>query len=251
MTDIPERVGWRRGAIHGIREVSFIVVGVLIALGANSWWENRREREKEGVNLSLLLAATRENQTRTATAIAFDSVSYEMAVEALQFVRTSSLPLTDTLDMVVWRALWYSDYHPLTGTYGALAASGDITSITNDALRAQIAEVSGEVAGAEQQMRNLDNVMSALGRTTILFFDAVGAATRTPSDELHEIHFLPGTNRSRGTKAYWATRQASPEFEGQLFALWSTSADRLNMLRRVQADLLALEIAIQKELSGL
>mgnify|MGYP001164766613 CR=1 FL=1 len=235
--------------VRAIREIAFIVVGVLIALGVNSWWENRRERAQELVNLRILLDATVANQQRVADAIGLDSISHDHMGRVLTFVRTSGVPLPDSMEVMAWRGMWFSDFHPLTGAYNAVASGGGLALLRNDQLRAQIVEIGGELAGAEQQIRTYDDQAMDNGRQLGPFFDVVGASTRIGGGEFFYGQAFPPTPLP-GSRQTWAIRQASPDFETALFGLWSNSGDRLSILRSVREDLSILRLDLEGELSS-
>lgn len=46
--------GWQRGLLKRIVEFTMIVVGVLVALGGNAWWENREDARLAGTTGSAL-----------------------------------------------------------------------------------------------------------------------------------------------------------------------------------------------------
>lgn len=62
---------------HALREVAFIVVGVLIALAANSWWEQRQDGRSEQSYLRQLLSDARENERILQSAIEEDRESLD------------------------------------------------------------------------------------------------------------------------------------------------------------------------------
>lgn len=125
--------GWRAAA----REFAVIVAGVLAALGAQAWWDHREEREREREYLVQLLADTRENESRLDRAIGQDSLAQIAARRVAEALYgPGPLPPPDT--MAAWftgGAFSSSDFRPLSGTYGALLAGGDLRIIRTDSLR--------------------------------------------------------------------------------------------------------------------
>lgn len=123
-----------RGAL---REFAVVVLGVLAALAAQAWWEDRQEQQREAAYLHQLVADIRENNQRLDEAIATDSAAYQsitLAVRALHAPRP--LPPGDSLAEWIARGGRASGFQPVTGTYRALLATGDLRLIGSDSLRA-------------------------------------------------------------------------------------------------------------------
>src|SRR5687767_7199590 len=79
-------------------EFAVIVIGVLVALGAQALWEHRQDRGRERAYLRQLLSDTRENELRLDTAIARDSAYNEHSTVLLHAFRSpAELPPIDTI----------------------------------------------------------------------------------------------------------------------------------------------------------
>jgi hypothetical protein len=124
---------------HAFREIAFIVVGVLIALGANSWWEDRRDR---AVATEYLLRLSEDlSATRAQLAEAEESgervVGHTRAV--LRLLRAGPGPESvDSLRAALgWVAVWnVMQVH--NGTYEEMLASGTLRLLRSDSLRAAL-----------------------------------------------------------------------------------------------------------------
>lgn len=136
-----------------IREFVVIVLGVLVALSVDDWNQGRLERQRERVDLRQLLVTTRENESRIGDALAADSGALA-ASSRLLAVLASPEPLPPPDSLTAWRteAFRFSVFFPMTGTYTAIARTGDLSLIRNDSLRAEIATYSGVLEGTAQQL---------------------------------------------------------------------------------------------------
>ncbi len=186
-----------RGAIRRwVREFVVIVLGVLVALWVSDWSQGRQDRQREQIDLRQLLATTRENEGRVVAAIHEDSSARDAAYKLLAAVHVPGpLPPEDSLSM--WRtdAFHFSVYFPMTGTYTAIAQTGDLNFIRNDSVRAQIASYAGVLEGTAQQIadwtstfhRNVQYLIETVPFQAIrgaAFGDPTGAATwRAPALE--------------------------------------------------------------------
>lgn len=162
---IPMRF-WRLGTKFNwksaIAELGIIIAGVLIALGADSWWEVRTDRQRERAYLQQLLADVRETELRLQSSITEDSTHLARAARFLEaaslFHRASSrhgaLPSADSLAM--WAAPGYEPFVPLTGTYTALLQGSDMQLLRDDSIRYHIISLSAAVASMQEVLRGTE-----------------------------------------------------------------------------------------------
>ncbi len=137
------------------REFVIIVLGVLVALWVDGWYQRRADHERERVDLEQLLATTRENEVRVMVALRDDSSALASATRLLTLVHSSRpLPPEDTLGRLRNDAFHFSVFFPMTGTYAAIAQTGDLGLIRNDSLRAAVAAYSGVLEGTAQQIED-------------------------------------------------------------------------------------------------
>ena len=138
---IIEAESWK----SALRELALIVAGVLIALWANNLHEEHENRAREQVTLRQILDATRENETRIRQA------AYEESLVSKRVARVQPLlraPVSaDSIETLVRRTTWVSDFRPVTGVYNGLAQSGDLALIRNDSIRDAVYRFSGEITG--------------------------------------------------------------------------------------------------------
>lgn len=127
LSNLGSALSWKRS----LGELSLIVIGVLIALGANSWWDGRQDRAREQVYLQQLLSDTRENEERIERAITADSADLVEVQRFLDSVPDDG-PLAGELNLRS-RAVQL-----LTGTYAGLIQSGDLQLLRSDDIRLKV-----------------------------------------------------------------------------------------------------------------
>lgn len=174
MTRLPDAlkvIDWR----HALGELTLIVAGVLVALAANSWWDDRRDRQRERAYLRQLLADVRETQNRIEYSLSGDSLIWSQASRFLDAADTATTaPAVDSL--YVWSTIDYRTFRPLTGTYDALVHNGNPELVGSNALRLQIISYAAEIEAARQVLghtevliwRNLERRDLALLRHRLL-----------------------------------------------------------------------------------
>jgi hypothetical protein len=147
-------LNWR----YALGELSLIVVGVLIALAANSWWAERGERHRERAYLRQLLTDVRETEVRLNGSIRVDSVNLASVrrvldtAEAFHQSGGSAVPSADSLEIVTA----YSSFAPMSGTYSALLQSGGTQILRNDSLRFHIIAYAATMAVAQEVLRQTE-----------------------------------------------------------------------------------------------
>ena len=136
-------------------ELAVIVVGVLIALGADSWWEKRQERRQAQEYVQQLLVDFRETERQLHNAIAGDTRTFEMASRVVDRAFRGQFPPTDSLDLPTG----YHFFHPLTGTLTALVQGGDLRLLDDDTLRFELVAYSSLIAQTETVLRHAETLV--------------------------------------------------------------------------------------------
>lgn len=215
------------------REFAVIVAGVLVALGAQAWWEGRQERRFEGDYLEQLLADTRENQTRLHAAIRLDSVSAWATGKAVAALDSddASIPPDSVLNWIR-NAGAASDFKPLTGTYQALVGTGDLRLLRTDSLRILVAR---HAATLESEALRLHQLRGQLLSTIGPFVHAVPFMRRAFSGGLS------------AADVDVAALQQNPAAAVQLFTLQASAMNRLSGLRGLLAETEQLERVLLAE----
>jgi hypothetical protein len=149
---------WKRA----LAELTLIVLGVLIALGANSWWENRSDRQRERSYLRQLLADVSETEVRLQQSIRIDSANLALVSRFLDAagefhageVDRAAAPPADSLGS--WAVTAYASFIPLSGTYSALVQDGAIQLLRSDSLRFHIIAYAATIASAQEVLRHTE-----------------------------------------------------------------------------------------------
>jgi hypothetical protein len=221
--------GWN----SAVREFVVIVAGVLVALGAQSWWENRQERQREQEYLQQLLADTRENERRLNEAIAQDSISGQAITRVLRALQApDALPPTDSLVRWILRAGRASDFQPLTGTSGAMMMTGDLRLVRNDSLRSRLVAYSAVLeneSARQQQLREATLAMIAPMARVLPFIRGVF---------LGEVH---------ATDVEIEQLRRDPDAAALLFAIQAGTVNRLAGLERARAETTRMRRALEAE----
>lgn len=120
-----------------------IIVGVLMALAANAWWEGRHERTRGHIYLEMLRVDLEATDSLIDASLAQDrrtlDSSQRMAEVLLAGSSWSQLPQSVKPHFGLDDA-WFR-----TGTVTALLATGDINNIRSDTLRSALVRYADEV----------------------------------------------------------------------------------------------------------
>lgn len=149
-------------ARRGFAELAIIIVGVLIALAAESAWQDRKDRAREEELLVDLLEEFRENLAILEDDIAVNAAAKEAADEWSDTIKSGAVKEPQELASLVIRSLDTARFDPATGVLQGIISSGELSLIQNDVLRAELA---GWVTRADEA--------NLTGQTTMLLVSAV------------------------------------------------------------------------------
>ena len=138
-----------------IAELAVIVAGVLIALGADSWWEQRQERRQAEGYLQQLLVDFQETERHLQNAIAGDTKTFEFATRVVDRAFRGQFPPTDSLELPTG----YHFFLPLTGTLTALVQGGDLRLLDGDTLRFELVAYSALIDDTETVLRHTETLI--------------------------------------------------------------------------------------------
>jgi hypothetical protein len=144
-------------------EFAVIVVGVLMALAADAWWEARLERREARNYSERLLVDFQETQRRLRGTIAGDTETLEFVNAVVDRAFRGVFPSPDSLELPTR----YNQFEPLTGTLTALVESGDLRLIQNDSLRFELVAFLSLLETSEQ----------FLSHTETMIFDSIERVT--------------------------------------------------------------------------
>lgn len=133
----------RRNASGALRwfaaEFFVVVTGVIVALGATSWWEGRQSQKREAAYLTQLLSDLERTQLLVSRS-SEDMSEGDAAAEALVGSFDEAVPPPpDSLDRWILAAFgWRESPRMVVATAQALSTTGDLTLIRGDSLRVGI-----------------------------------------------------------------------------------------------------------------
>ncbi len=219
---------------RAFREVAFIVVGVLIALGADSWWSNRRDMRLGEAYLVQLLAEAEENESILRTAIAEDSTRAYAARGLFEGLHARTRVPADSIR--TWMKadpLWYSDPRLLMGAANTLIETGDIGLIADTGVRrAIVAYLSLMASDLEELQVHVD-----LSLTAGIQLRAAGEVHRIYP--FNRLSFAPGTFDPEEIELLiqaWPRFEADVEARAASGTLLIAKGNRLFYLRRMHAE---------------
>lgn len=126
-------------AIRLAAEFGTIVLGVLVALGAEAWWQNREEADREAQNLQVLADDLRSTDSTLVRVIREDSTFTVMILEDLAALRSADTAHVLRLPLTV------SDYRLRTGGLNRLLAAPGPTLKDSPALMALLSDLQAEI----------------------------------------------------------------------------------------------------------
>src|SRR5688500_17187949 len=138
-----------------IAELAVIVAGVLIALGADSWWEHRQERRRAEEYLRQLLVDFRATERQIEYAIAGDTEKFELASRVTDRAFRGHFPPSDSLELPTG----YHQFIPRTGTLTALVQGGDLRLLHGDTLRFELIAYSSLIDETEAILRHTETLI--------------------------------------------------------------------------------------------
>lgn len=152
MTDAPRpHLPWARY----VAELAVIVAGVLIALSADAWWQDREDRSREIGYLLAIEADMAEARAIIDTTFTQDSTLASGLTEVLQVLRVPA-PLTpEQNDVTRLLPTQVTPFAIPAGTLDALLLSGDLRLIRSEEVRSTLIS---EAASLERNMAWIDEV---------------------------------------------------------------------------------------------
>ena len=133
-----QRINWHQA----LAEVLLIIAGILIALAAQNWWEERVEREAEISYLEALRSDFEANRESLEASIRTQQNLVNEGDELLNLMKAG---LDDRSSEEFFSKLgnklyFFNNWTPVTGTYDDLISSGRLLYITNMQLRRELSE---------------------------------------------------------------------------------------------------------------
>ncbi len=139
---IQRLLNWRTA----LGELIIIVVGILIALTIDSWWEERENRIEETAHITSLKAEVEVNLIELYSVIASTN-QYTISTRTLIKIIDGhqDTPSSDTLKELIWDSFSYSAYSPLLTTYDNLLSTGGIQLLQDEKLKLDLARFKASI----------------------------------------------------------------------------------------------------------
>lgn len=206
---------WRRA----IRDVALIVIGVLIALAANAWWQARENQERARTYNAQLLADMRENERTLRSAFQLDSTTADGMRGLLSALDRVPAPPRDSLRVWMQRPpVFYSAPRPSLGTVNALIETGDIRLFRDERLRSAVIAYSSAMQEEQAEASRAIDVLVPGGLLLARRFRDAGLPTVRPGPD---GRFRPAAleRLTDGFAAEWPAIRSDPQvFEALLTA---------------------------------
>jgi len=169
-----------------VGEFGLIVIGVLVALLAESWWSERENRETERQILVDATAEFQENLEILDTDISVNIAVLDvlLAIEGLQDSALLALSDDEVSELFAVEKQFNAAFDPAMGSIDALVRSGDLRIIKDQALRLSLARWSALVTRAERmELQHEASLRSGFYRSVPAF----AADGKWTSEERREI----------------------------------------------------------------
>jgi hypothetical protein len=224
-------------------ELIIVVVGVIIALGMDSWWSGVQDGRRAEDHLIALADEFSENLDSLRGNIEREEHIMGAAAQLLGImVGEVPRPSADSLVEITWEAFSFPPYEPLTTAYDNLVSTGDIALLDDEQLKGDLALFMSEV----EHYRRGEWQMDQWNRHIAPF---VGT-------EMVPLDWLPaGYRRERGvpdpsTRTDWDAMLRSRAFEGLLANRVIAASDNIANLKRVLPPAGRIVSRLNKLLSG-
>ncbi|MFK5951217.1 MAG: hypothetical protein QM500_20875 [Methylococcales bacterium] len=122
-------------------EFLIVVVGVVVALSADTWWNDQKQLSQELAYIEQLLKDSIENRSQIRTAISQEEMQLKAKTNILNhLIAKQELSFDRAQELLLSRrgAFYYSDPRLIDGTLSSLIQSGDIAIINDISLRTNL-----------------------------------------------------------------------------------------------------------------
>lgn len=127
------QTGW---VAYAIRETAIVTLGILLAFALNAWWEDHKESRDEERHLRALASDFARNEAELKSIIEFEEGISSASIELLQLDN----PRAEEVRAGFGKVFNSRRFEPVMGAYEALINSAGLTLITDDELRADLAQ---------------------------------------------------------------------------------------------------------------
>lgn len=211
---VPDDSGWRRRLRWFFAEIAVVVVGILLALGLQSWWQTREDDTRGAAYQIQVLADVKKTHATYQKAIATDTHLREVTARLIEALHTKeALQSEDAMPWLEWRSGWFADPRPIVGNVYALIDTGDIQLIPNPRVRAAIIEYASILKGSIDDIDGQPDRMRRANDSEFLRFEEVGLPPRM--DDVSDIGKYDGNQLKDYRMLYiaaWPALRQDPQY---------------------------------------
>jgi HAMP domain-containing protein len=163
-------------AVRLLAEFAIVVLGVTLALWADSWVTDRGNRAEETARLYAL----QDNITETLESVADERDNAAAAADTMrQLVQQRDIPQSELRRLLRFSLFYGPMFSPELNVYDDLKNSGELALLTNRDLRRSLATMDSRLSVLQLAMSDLANVQQlnidsyAIDETNLRFFYGV------------------------------------------------------------------------------
>jgi hypothetical protein len=166
---------WLRRFRWFFAELTVVVVGILLALGLQSWWQTRENGARGDAYQRQVLADVKQTRATYQKAIATDAQLRNVTAQLSEALHTrQTLEGEQAMAWLAWRSGWFADPRPVVGNVYALIDTGDIQLIANPKVRAAIVEYASILKGGLADIDGQPDRMRRANDSELLRFEEAG-----------------------------------------------------------------------------
>jgi hypothetical protein len=197
----PQRLRWF------LAELTIVVVGILLALGLQSWWQTRENDARGAAYQIQVLADVKRTHATYQKAIATDTHLRDVTARLIEALHTKEvLQSEDPMPWLAWRSGWFADPRPIIDT-------GDIQLIPDPRVRAAIIEYASILKGSIADIDGQPDRMRRANDSEFLRYEEAGLPPRM--DEVSDIGKYEGEQLEDYRMLYiaaWPALRKDPQY---------------------------------------
>jgi hypothetical protein len=133
--------------LYVVTEIAIVTVGILIAFALNTWWEGHKQAAQEQQHLQALANDFEQNIGQLQELVKAEERVAENSFKLLQVARSSQSLPPDELRRLIGGVFSSRRFEPVMGAYEALVNSSGLTLVSDETLRASLANFAASVMG--------------------------------------------------------------------------------------------------------
>jgi len=171
-----------------LADLVVIILGIVIALSHDAWWQNKQDRRLEKHYLGQLYTEFIESETILTKDYNLRLSRKESAIRILKTIHEDLNMPVDSIGIQLLHSRYNTSVAIVDGTYKALIQSGHISLISNDSLRSKLASYGKKV---DIDMSRLNITMEASLNLWMsnFVFDEIGDIVGLNSPEFRKSNY--------------------------------------------------------------